>query len=297
MALPSIQTLRAFEAAGRHQSYSRAADELRLTHGAISHRIRELEACVGGRLFERRGNQMRPTIEGNRLLSQVRQALSLIERAFDRRKASATQRLILSVTPAFATCWLVPRLPGFRRTHPDIEFDLRVSDDLVDLEAEGIDAAVRYGPGGWPGVRAERITGDWLIPVCSPAYRARHRLRNPEDLRRCTLLRNTWQPWTTWLRAAGVDLKEPATGDSYDNSALLLQAAAMGEGVGLTRWLLALVDLNAGRLVRLSGPSVPDAYAYHLVSATRGSGAKEVLVAFSTWLRGAMLEDAEAIKA
>ncbi len=293
--LPSIQTLRAFEAAGRHQSYSRAAEELGLTHGAISHRIRELEARTGKRLFERRGNRMMPTPEGHRLLAHVRHALALLGNAFS-PDAPAMDRLTISVLPSVAARWLGPRLADFREARPKLKLELRTEVDLADFRGDDMDGAIRFGPGGWPGVQATRIAGELLFPVCSPAYLARHPLDRPADLGAATLLRNSWQPWAPWLGAAQVDLPEPATGTLYADSDLLLEAAAAGEGVALARGILAAAELQAGRLVRPFDLAIEDTYGYYLVSPQASQG-KPALAAFANWLAAEMTADLEWLKA
>ena len=169
MHIPSLQTLRAFEAAGRHQSYSGAGQELGLTHSAISHRIRDLENLTGSRLFVREGNRMVPTKEGARLLRQVRNALGLLESIFRETRSRASRRITISVFPAFASCWLVPRLAAFRAEHPEVDLALSLSSEIVKL-GSGLDAAIRYGGGSWPDTDSRRLAGEWLIPVCTPEY-------------------------------------------------------------------------------------------------------------------------------
>ena len=293
--LPSIQTLRAFDAAGRHQSYSRAAEELGLTHGAVSHRIRELEARTGERLFERRGNRMVPTPEGHRLLAHVRHALALLGNAFA-RDVPTMERLTISVLPSVAARWLSPRLPDVRKAQPKVKLELRTEVELADFRGSEVDAAIRFGPGGWPGVQATRIAGELLFPVCSPAYLARHPLGSPADLAGATLLRNSWQPWAPWLGAAQVDLPEPSAGTLYADSHLLLEAAAAGEGVALGRGVLAARELRAGRLVRPFDLAIADTYGYYLVSPD-GARGKPALAAFSKWLTAEMTADLEWLTA
>ncbi|HEV2673868.1 MAG TPA: LysR substrate-binding domain-containing protein [Aliidongia sp.] len=287
---PSIQTLRAFEAAGRLQSYSAAARELGLTHSAISHRIRALETGGGQTLFQRAGNRMIPTGEGHRLLVQVRAALGLLEQAFP-GNAPNPRRLVLDALPAFAARWLAPRLGAFRSAHPDVELELRALPKLTDLAAEGIDAAIRYGPGDWPNLQATPLARERIFPVCAPAYRERHGIELPEDLARLTLLRNPWQPWTPWFQAAGLAFKEPATGSSYADAGLLLQAAAAGEGVALARGLLARDDLATGRLVRPFEVAIWDRYGYFLVRPLTAIP-NPALAAFERWLSQAIAVDA-----
>ena len=276
-----MQTLQAFEAAGRHQSYSRAAEELGVTHGAISHRIRELEARVGTRLFRRNANAMLLTPAGQELLFSVRHGLGLLERAFQppQQPKAGHQRLRVSVLPAFAALWLVPRLHGLRAAHPGLELELHSSVELEDLGE--VEAAIRYGEGGWPGLTVTRLAEEWLFPVCSPAYRDRLGLAAPADLARATLLHTGWHPWSLWLREAGLTI--PAGGPSYPDSLLLLHAAAAGEGVALGRGILVRDEIRSGRLVRPFALSVRDRSAYHLVHRP-DNPRLEAISAFREWL-------------
>lgn len=271
---PSIQTLRAFEAAGRHQSYTLAADELHLTHGAISHRIRELETRLGVNLFERSGHKMIPTPEAHRLLVQVRQILTMLDAAFPQSKSRSAQlrgktTLVLSVLPALASRWLLPRLATFQSMHPDFELDLRVSSDLVDFANSGVDAAIRYGPGNWPDVRATKLSDEYLFPVCTAAMKGELNIQTPTDLERAPLLRSSWQPWSPWFRSAGLDLKEPVSGPAFSDVGMMLQAAGSGQGVALARARLVEVDIAERRLIRLFSESVEDVYAYYFVEPKR----------------------------
>ena len=264
--LPPLQTLQAFEAAARYQSYSRAAEELALTHGAISHQIAALEARVGAKLFRRERNRMLLTDPGRLLLSNVRQALMLLERAFDTRPTSTPRiALTLSALPSLTRCWLMPRMGDFAREHPDIDLVVDPSASLVNLEHDGIDLAIRYGQGGWPDVQQEPLMDDEMFPVCSPNYRGGLLPQTPADLADCTLISNPWQPWEPWLHAAGLELREPGHGVGYTDAALIIDAAAAGRGVALSRRVLVERDLAQGRLVRLFTVAITDPNRYFLV--------------------------------
>jgi DNA-binding transcriptional LysR family regulator len=266
LRLPPLQALQAFEAAARHQSYSRAAEELALTHGAISHQISALEDRVGTKLFRRERNRMLLTDSGRLLLANVRQGLMLLERAFGTRlPAERRVSLTLSTLPSLARCWLVPRLADFQQQHPDVDLLVDPSGALVDLEHDGVDLAIRYGGGSWPGVQQVLLMSDELFPVCSPRYRDGRLPQTPAELADCHLLHNPWQPWEPWLHAAGLALRETARGVSYTDSALMLDAAAAGQGVVLARRALAGRDLAAGRLVRLFDIAVTDPNRYFLL--------------------------------
>ena len=265
--LPSLQTLRAFEAAGRLKSYSKAAEELNLTHGAVSHRIRELEGRLGVTLFRRVGNTMQLTEAGQKLDAQVRQGLSVLEQAFapPRRGAKTSKQIVITSVSSIASTWLFSRLSEYRAEYPDTEFDLRVADGLSDYKKEGIDLGVRLGGGGWSGLHATKLFDEALTPVCAPAYRERLALDTPADLARATLLRNPWTPWARWFRAVGLDWPEPASGPMFDHAPLLLRAALDGQGVALGRQWLAIDEIRAGRLVTPFDLAVHDDFAYWLV--------------------------------
>ncbi|MGQ0385138.1 MAG: LysR substrate-binding domain-containing protein [Gammaproteobacteria bacterium] len=262
--LPSIQTLRAFEAAARLQSYTAAAEELGVTHGAISHRIRALERRVGMTLFHRTGRAMEPAREAVTLLAQVREALGALQRALPDRSRSTPDRLVVSVHPSLATRWLIPRIGRFLDANPDLGVEIRSTADLGSFLTHGIDVSLRYGTGDWPHSTGERLAGEILFPVCTPAYRDQHRLVQPGDLARCTLLRHAWQPWSPWLRAARLRIREPVGKLSLSDTGLLLEAALAGRGVALTRSLFAIEELRSGRLVRPFELAVPDSYGYYL---------------------------------
>lgn len=278
--IPPLQTLRVFEAAVRLRSFTRAADELALTQGAVSQHVRTLEAHTGVALFERTREGAVPTRHAQTLALQVRQGLRVLERAFakprtraDAGRGSAQRelgekpvRLTLSMLAAFAARWLEPRLERFHRSHPQIELELRTGAALARFDSrDRVDVALRYGPGKWPGLHAEKLMDEWVFPVASPQYRDGKLPRRRADLARCTLLRHRWQPWELWLQAAGLDMTEPPDGPEYEDANELLDAAARGEGIALARRSLVQADLDAGRLVRLWRVSVLDVHAYYIV--------------------------------
>ena len=263
--LPPLASLQAFEAAVRHQSYTRAAQELALTHGAISHHIATLEERLGLRLFARAGNRMVPTEHGRLLVVKVRQAIALLERGFERAGQTERLSLTLSVLSAFASRWLVPRLSGFIEQQPQIDICLDVRSGVADLAAGEADAAIRYGAGGWPDVQQLRLMGDEQFPVCAPHYRGGALPSSVAELTAATLLRNPWVPWEPWLHAAGAEIREPRHGPVFTDSAVLLDAAAAGLGIALARRVYAEEDLRSGRLVRLLDIGIPDASSYFFV--------------------------------
>jgi DNA-binding transcriptional LysR family regulator len=269
---PPIHALRAFEAAARHQNYSRAAEELSLTHGAISHHVARLERDLGGvRLFARDGQRMLLTDAGQVLVLDVRRALRLLSEAFEGARAKSPARhdartLTISVLPSFAARWLAPRLPAFQMLDPDLSISVRSTAALATMDArDGVDLAIRYGPGGWPGLTSIRLLEGSLFPVCSPAYRERRAIERPADLLGLRLLRCPRQKWTAWFMAAGLEVAEPQLGPSYDDAGLLIQAAIDDQGVALARAALVVDDLASGRLVRLFNIEIIDEYEWRLV--------------------------------
>jgi len=248
--LPPFFALRALEAAARHRSYSRAAAELAVTHGAVSQQIRRLEAELGARLFERRGNAMLPTPDAERLAGEVACALDTLRNGVAAFAAAAVRDpLVLSLDPQFAGRWLPARLPRLLSDPAGAHLELRVEERLADFVTDGVDVAVRYGAGRWPDVQAVRLLEETLYPVCSPELQARLQLRTPADLLSAPLLHYRHRPWGLWLESFGLTAPE-ARGPVFDDSVMILEAAAQGLGVALARSGLIEQDLRTGRLVR-----------------------------------------------
>jgi len=284
MRFPSTQALRAFEAAARHHSFSRAAQELGVTHGAISHRIRKLEEMAGAPLFERDGNRMLPTSVGRRYLHTVRQALDLMGSLFPEAVREGPRKLRISVLPSFASHWLIPRLQGFHDAHPNNLVELDAKLDLAKIGPGHVDAAIRHGRGVWPGYRADKLIDETVFPVCSPTYRAAMGIEAPSDLARCRLLRHSFRPWKPWFTAAGLDLREPGQSVTYDDAGLLLDAAIAGDGVVLTRRILASGAMARGQLVRLFDVDMPSGEGYFFVRARQRSALDPALDHLARWL-------------
>lgn len=260
--LPSLQALRVLEAAVRLQSYTVAAHEVGVTHGAVSRQVAALEGWTGSRLFERRGRRMAPTEEALRLVTQSREALRILADAFGHPLLPApVTGLRLSTTHAIARLWLLPRLPALHATHPGLLAALETSTSLDAGWTPDIDVALRYGPGRWPGVRAEFLGGERSFPVASPTLAAVH-----EDWRDAPLLSSPFQSWRAWFEAAG--LTPPSRSHSpleLADAGLVLDAAAAGLGVALARERLAAPLLARGEITRLTAQHVEDSYGYYLV--------------------------------
>jgi LysR family glycine cleavage system transcriptional activator len=248
--LPPYFALRALEAAARHGSYSRAAGELAVTHGAVSQQIRKLEDELGTKLFVRQGNAMVPTATGQRLANQVTEALSTLHAGVDEARLAARGPLVISSSAAFASRWLVPRLERLAAETEEPDLIVRAEDRVADLTTDGVDIALRFGCGVWPGVEVATLMIERIFPVCSPDFLVRHPIKEPRDLLDVPLLRHVGLPWSIWLTAMGVDEAPRQQGLAFEDTALMLDTAAHGVGVALARSGLAERDLREGRLVR-----------------------------------------------
>lgn len=282
--LPPFFALRALEAAARRRSYSRAAEELAVTHGAVSQQIRRLEADLGARLFERRGNAMIPTAEAERLAAEVARATAILRDAVGAFQDGAeTQPLRLSLAVQFANRWLAARLQRLLTDPVGANLELLVDDAVANFVSDGVDVAVRYGAGPWPGVESEILFRETLFPVCTPEFAARHPISAPEDLLKVPLLHHTHRPWRLWFE--GMDLPTPPEqGLVFSDSLLLMEAAAQGLGVALGRSGLAEQDMRTGRLVRLLACSVESDHAFHLVWRADSRKLRRI-EALKTWLK------------
>ena len=284
--LPPLSTLPVLEAAARLQSFSAAAEELHVTHGAISHQIRSLEDHLGVRLFAREGRRVTVTPDGAALAEQVRQALGQIATAVEAISPKAREsRLTVSVLPSFASRWLMPHMGGFLERHPELEVHVQATLGLANFTSDGVDVAIRFGKGPWPGVHVERIAGDSHLVVCSPAFLDRHKPATVRDVLTLPLVRTEIDYWVAWFRAAGVDEVPRLRGVEYNDAALVLQAALDGEGIALTRRSLAESDLAKGRLVRPFDIETASPESYFLVCLPQHRHSRKV-TAFRDWLFG-----------
>ncbi|ELX11605.1 transcriptional regulator, LysR family [Janthinobacterium sp. HH01] len=281
--LPNFSALRAFEAAARHENFSRAAEELHLTHGAISHQVRALEQELGRELFVRNGRQVKITSDALKFAQFLGKSFADIAAAADAmRAASVNRRLTISSIPSFAARWLAPRLGRFIDRYPDIEVVLQSSGQLQDLARDGIDVGIRFGRGNYPGLVVQRLMGDVYYPVVSPHYRGGQQPATPLDLRQHTLLRSV-EPWTPWLHAAGVDMAEPSGGLMFEDLSMLIRSAADGNGVALVRHVVAMQEIASGQLLRLFDTATPCPDEYFFVSPP-GAAGKPQVQAFRDWL-------------
>ncbi len=282
--LPNLAALRAFEAAARHGNFSRAAEEIHVTHGAISHQVRALEEELGVALFARHGKRIAITPEGERFAATLRSALGDIAAAAAALKADARhQRLTVTALPSFAARWLSPRMGQFIEQHPGLEVMLQSSSQLTDFVRESVDIGIRFGKGHYPGLAVEKIMDDYYYPVASPRFHRGKLPRTPEKLAESLLLRCEMEPWTPWFRAAGLDALEPTGGLVFQDSSMLVRAAAEGHGIALARHAIAMSEIASGELVRLSDVAVKCPHSYFLVCPPEALKKPQVQ-AFRTWL-------------
>jgi LysR family glycine cleavage system transcriptional activator len=293
--LPPLNALRAFEAAARHLSLTRAAEELHVTPAAVSHQVKGLEAYLGVKLFRRANRSLLLTDAGQACLPGLREGFERLAEAMEAvRAGDESGPFTVSVPPSFGAKWLVTRLDRFTQKHPGWDVRLDASMRLVDLMREGVDIAVRYGAGHYEGMRVDRLMDEVAIPVCSPRLlEGDHPLRVPEDLCRHTLLHHyqddSYPDWRMWLQAAGVSSCDLTRGPTFSMASMAVQAAIDGQGVALVGHVLVADDIAAGRLVRPFELSFPINFAYYIVSPLITAERPRV-VAFREWL----LEEAQA---
>ena len=284
--LPPLNALRAFEAAARHESFTRAAEELCVTQGAVSHQVKALEAELGIKLFNRERQRLVITGAGRDYLGVVRDALDRIavgtERLIQRQSSGV---LTVSTSPDFAAKWLVHRLGRFSEAHPEI--DLRISATMhhVDFAREDVDLAVRHGDGNWPGHEVTRLSPEQLFAVCSPKLVAgRNRLAKPADVLKFPLLHlDDRSAWSKWLEAAGIAHAETSQGPVMNRASMVLDAAVDGQGIALGRTTLAAWDLINGRLVRPFKDAIRLSRTYWMVCPKATSGLPKIRI-FQDWL-------------
>ena len=290
-----LNALRAFEASARHGSFSGAGEELNVTAAAVGQMVRGLEDWLGMPLFHRSvtgKTRLALTENAERALPDIRAGLDRLGVGLERlRQATTSGILNVTVSPAFAAKWLLPRIDRFHTKCPDTDIRLETSLKLLDYKAHGIDVGVRYGDGNWPGLVAEKLMDEEIFPVCSPGFPDMGNLAEPADLTRTTLIHDLsvdpaigFVTWDMWLQAAGVPKSQPHRGMRIDNSAAVLQAAIERQGVALARSILAHDDLTAGRLQRLFPAfTMPSKLAYYVVYRSEYASLPK-LQAFRSWI-------------
>ena len=305
--LPSLNALKAFEAAARQESFTKAADELCVTQGAVSQQVKALEDELGVRLFRRERQRLVITDAGRAYLEVVRDAFDRLamgtERLLQREKSGT---LTVTTSPNFAAKWLVHRLRRFSEAHPGIDLRISASIQHIDFAREDIDLALRHGDGQWPGMHVTRLCSEELFPVCSPKLLSgRGALRSLRDIKHHTLLHtNDTADWANWLGRVGVDSAGIEVGgiDSIDlghgivfnQASMAIDAAVDGQGIALARTALASADLISGRLVRPFPQALAAPYAFWIV-CPKSAAELPKIAAFRGWLLKEAADDARRI--
>lgn len=294
--LPPLNALHAFEAAARHQSFSRAARELHVTHAAVSHQIRALENWLGVALFERTGRSVRLNERGQAYWPMVRGAFDQIHTGTATLLRSAReQALVVNAPPAFAVRWLAPRLGQLWNAHPDLDLRLNEITGLADPDFTESDVAVRVGDGNWPDVEVIALIPGTITPMCSPMLLGNGRkLERPEDLADFKLLHAyDHNGWRQWFQHAGIDVVDTDRGPVFDDTNLIHSATLAGQGVGLLHTALTRKELEAGLLVRPFEIGPQNDLGYYLVYP-RGAAADRRVAQFRDWLLAQVEADEDA---
>lgn len=293
--LPPLNSLRAFEVAARHLSFTKAAEELCVTQAAISHQIKGLEEFLGVQLFIRRNRKLLLTDEGQLYWPKIRDVFEKLVNATEQVRAKgATGALTVSVIPTFATLWLVPRLSEFNQLYPDIDVRIKASDTEVDFVREDVDVAIYYGKGEYDGLVADRLFEEHLTPVCTAQLLDDKPLNHPDDLKNHTLLHDASpEEWRLWLKHADVQGIDVEHGTVFSHSGMVLQAARHGQGVAMGHSVLSEMDLESGRLVAPFDIVVDSGFSYDLV-CPENSHDRPKIVAFRDWLLS-KIEDSDDI--
>ncbi|WMN59451.1 transcriptional regulator GcvA [Pseudoalteromonas xiamenensis] len=293
--LPPLNALKAFEAAARQLSFTKAAEELYVTQAAVSHQIKTLEEHLGLKLFLRKNRSLLLTEEGQAYFLDIKEIFSQLIDATDKLLArGAKGSLTVSLTPSFAIQWLVPRLSLFHEAHPEIDVRIKAQDHDENSLTDDVDVAIYYGRGHWSGVQTHKLHTEYLVPLCSPMLLTGPRpLNQPSDLALHTLLHDTTRrPWKLWMKTAGVRNVQVNTGPIFSHSSMVLQAAAHGQGVALGNSVLARPELDAGRLVIPFSHHLESKNAYYLVLRESQTELGKI-VAFKEWMLSMVEQEQE----
>lgn len=285
--LPPLNSMRVFEAAARHLSFTQAGEELHVTQAAVSHQIRVLEEWLGVLLFQRLKNGLKLTEEGAEYLSPLTMAFDTLADATSHlTNREGIKTLSISTLGSFASIWLVPRLKSFRDQFPDLDVRIVTIDQEEDLLSKGeVDLDIRYGDGKWQHVQAKKFLTENIYPVCSPDYlKTAKPLNSLTDLKDHTLLHDVGvMGWKEWLEQTNVEGVDPARGPGFTHSHHVMQAAIFGEGVALGRGALVAEAIAKGDLVAPFDQKIPCEYEYYLVSTKTASDQPKIR-AFTNWL-------------
>jgi LysR family glycine cleavage system transcriptional activator len=295
--LPPLNALKVFEAAARHESFTRAAEELCVTQGAVSQQVKAVEVELGIKLFNRERQRLIITEAGRDYLLVVRDALDRIaigtERLLQRQNAGV---LTVSTSPDFAAKWLVHRLGHFVEAHAGIDLRISAAMHHVDFAREDVDMAVRHGDGNWPGLDAVQLSAEQLFAICSPKLLSGRRLGKPRDILKFPLIHlDSRADWTKWLRMTGISDDDVKHGPVLNRESMVIDAAINGQGIALARTTLAAWDLINGRLARPFSESLRLSKTYWIVCPKAASNVPKI-VTFRDWLLAEASRDLDQLK-
>lgn len=298
-SLPSLHALLIFECAARLSNFSRAATELNLTQGAVSHQIRLLEEHMGFPLFSRVRKRVVLTEQGQKYVIEVRKILAELAETTHRARALAgAPTLTLAVVPTFSTYWLMPRVPGLLHKHPDLTIIFRTRLASFDFRGEGVDAAIHNGEPTWAGAAADYLMSEEILPVCSPHFRREQNIEKPLDLARVRLLHlsSRFSAWNDWFSRADLPEKQASQirGLAFDQYGIMARAAASGAGVALLPRFLVDAEVQQGELEVLFPTIEATTHSYYLVYAT-GVPLSPMLATFRDWLLDQVHSAADAV--
>lgn len=295
--IPPLNSLKAFEAAARHLSFTKAADELFVTQAAVSHQIKALEDYLSMKLFIRRNRTLLLTEEGQAYFLELKDIFKNLQEATERLLARGNKGAITVATPpSFASQWLVPRINRFSQAFPDIDVRIKAVDADEGFLSDDVDVAIYYGRGRWSGVQAYKLHNEYFTPLCSPMlFQGSKPLSSLADLRHHVLLHDSSRSaWKNWLKEVGVVGVNVNQGPVFSHSMLVLQAAALGQGIALGNTIFARPELDAGRLVAPFDERVESREAFYLV-CDEAQGELGKIAAFRGWIL-AQVEDEETYR-
>ena len=291
--LPPLNSLRVFEAAARHSSFTRASEELYVTQAAVSHQIKALEEYLGIKLFRRQNRALFLTEEGQSYFLDIKDTFTSLIDATERLLArGAKGSLTVSLQPSFAIQWLVPRLSLFSELYPDIDVRIKAVDMDDGSLTDDVDVAIYYGRGKWKDLYAQKLHTEYLVPVCSPRLlNGVKPLKTPDDLKLHTLLHDTSRrDWTAWFKQGNIIGVNVNQGPIFSHTSMVLQAAIHGQGVALGHSVLAQPEIDAGRLVRPFTDVLVSKNAYYVVCREEQDELGKI-VAFRDWMLSLVEEE------
>lgn len=295
--LPPLNALKAFEAAARHLSFTKAADELFVTQAAVSHQIKALEEYLSMKLFLRRNRTLLLTEEGQSYFLELKDIFKHLQEATERLVAKGSKGAItVAMPPSFASIWLVPRINSFSAIHPDIDVRIKAVDFDEGFLEDDIDVAIYYGKGRWSGVQADKLHREFLTPLCSPSlFNGPKPLNDLTDLKHHVLLHDeTRAAWKNWLKQIGVPGVNVNQGPVFSHSMLVLQAAALGQGIALGNTVLARPEIEAGRLIMPFEDKLESREAFYVV-CDESQAELGKIAAFRDWILALVEEEQDDV--